>query len=235
MAKHSKRFESIKAKLKDDEFYELEDALRFIKENASTKFDETVEVAMRLGVDPRHADQMVRGTLVLPHGTGSKVRVLVFATGEKELEAKNAGADFVGCDEYIEKINGGWLEFDAAVATPDLMGKVGRLGRMLGPRGLMPNPKAGTVTFDLARAIRDIKAGKIEFRVDKGANIHAPIGKASFELDQLRDNTVALFDAIIKAKPSSSKGVYLKSVVLSSTMGAGLKLDTTKVTGMFRA
>lgn len=198
--------------------------MKLVKELASAKFDESVDISVRLGVDPRKADQLVRGTVVLPHGTGKSVRVLVIAQGEKEAEAKEAGADFVGV-EFVEKIQEGWLDFDVCVATPDLMGKVGPLGRMLGPRGLMPTPKAGTVTFDVARAVSEIKAGKIEFRVDKMGNVHAPIGKASFSEDQLSENLVAFMDQIVRAKPSAAKGTYMKSVTVSSTMGPGVSID----------
>jgi large subunit ribosomal protein L1 len=197
-----------------------------VKNNAYAKFDETVEVAVRLGVDPRHADQVVRGTVVLPAGTGKSVRVLVIAVGEKAREAEAAGADFVGV-EHIPKIKEGWLDFDVMVATPDQMGQVGQLGRILGPRGLMPNPKAGTVTFDVGRAVREVKAGKIEFRVDKAGNVHAPIGKISFTHDQLEQNFGAFMDQIVRSKPAAAKGVYIRNVAISSTMGPGVKIDTT--------
>ena len=199
--------------------------MKLVKELASAGFDETVEVATRLGVDPRKADELVRGTVALPHGTGKSVRVLVVAQGEKEAEAQEAGADYVGV-EFVEKIQGGWLDFDVCVVTPDLMGKVGPLGRVLGPRGLMPTPKAGTVTFDISRAVKEIKAGKIEFRVDKTGNIHAPIGKASFSEEQLSENLGAFMDEIVRARPSGVKGTYLKSVTVSSTMGPGVGIDT---------
>jgi large subunit ribosomal protein L1 len=201
------------------------EAVRLVKELASAKFDESVEIATRLGVDPRQADQLVRGTVVLPHGTGKTVRVLVIAQGEKEAEAQEAGADYVGV-EYVDKIQQGWLDFDVCVATPDLMGKVGPLGRVLGPRGLMPTPKAGTVTFDIARAVSEIKAGKIEFRVDKTGNVHAPIGKVSFSEEQLHENLAAFMDQIVRARPASAKGVYVRSVTVSSTMGPGVSIDT---------
>lgn len=201
-----------------------DEAVKLVKELSSAKFDETVDVATRLGVDPRKADQLVRGTVVLPHGTGKTVRVLVIAQGEKVTEAEEAGADYVGV-EYVEKIQGGWLDFDVCVATPDLMGKVGPLGRVLGPRGLMPTPKAGTVTFDISRAVSEIKAGKIEFRVDKTGNVHAPIGKASFSEDQLTENLGAFMDQIVRAKPSAAKGTYVRSVTVSSTMGPGIPID----------
>lgn len=201
------------------------EALRLVKDNAFAKFDETVEVAVRLGVDPRHADQIVRGTVVLPHGTGRSVRVVVFAQGDKAGEAEAAGADHVGM-EFIEKVKGGWLDFDAAVATPDVMGQVGQLGRMLGPRGLMPSPKAGTVTFDVGDAVKEIKAGKIEFRVDRSGNLHAPIGRVSFEVEKLQENLQALMDTIIRLKPAASKGTYIRNVSVSSTMGPGVSIDT---------
>jgi large subunit ribosomal protein L1 len=201
-------------------------ALEFVKTKAYGKFDETVDVAVRLGVDPRHADQIVRGTVVLPAGTGKSVRVLVIAVGDKAKEAEAAGADFVGT-EYVAKIKEGWLDFDIMIATPDQMGQIGALGRVLGPRGLMPNPKAGTVTFDVTRAVKETKAGKIEFRVDKGGNIHAAIGKVSFPLESLETNFQALMDTIVRSKPSASKGVYVKTVAVSSTMGPGVRVDTT--------
>jgi len=201
------------------------DAVKLVRELATAKFDESVDVATRLGVDPRKADQLVRGTVVLPHGTGKSVRVLAIVQGEKEAEANEAGADYVGV-EYVEKIQGGWLDFDVCVVTPDLMGKVGPLGRVLGPRGLMPTPKAGTVTFDIGRAVQEIKAGKIEFRVDKTGNVHAPIGKASFSDEQLEENLSAFMDQIMRSKPSAAKGTYLRSVTVSSTMGPGVAIDT---------
>jgi large subunit ribosomal protein L1 len=201
-------------------------ALEIVKGNAFAKFDETVEVAVRLGVDPRHADQIVRGTVVLPAGTGKSVRVLVVAVGEKAREAEEAGADFVGA-EHLQKIKDGWLDFDVMIATPDQMGQVGQLGRVLGPRGLMPNPKAGTVTMDVGRAVRESKAGKIEFRVDKAGNVHAPIGKVSFGLDALEQNLGAFMDQIVRSKPSAAKGVYVRNVSVSSTMGPGVRVDAT--------
>lgn len=210
--------------------YEPEEAIDLVKKTAVAKFDETVEAHIRLGVDGRHADQQVRGAVVLPHGTGKKVRVLVFAKGDKLSEAEAAGADFVGGEELIPKIqNDGWFEFDVVVATPDMMGVVGRLGRVLGPKGLMPNPKAGTVTMDVTKAVNDIKAGKIEYRLDKANIIHVPVGKASFTAEQLNDNFNTLMDAIIKAKPSSAKGQYLRSVTVTSTMGPGVKVNTAKL------
>jgi len=205
--------------------YPLRDALQLAKDASFVKFDETVEIAMRLGVDPKHADQMVRGTVVLPHGLGKTSRVLVFASGEKMKEAEEAGADFVGGEDLGKKIEGGWLEFDAVVATPDMMRVVGRLGKVLGPRGLMPNPKAGTVTLDVAKAVQEIKAGKVEFRVDKTGIIHAPLGKLSFGTEKLTENAEALIGAVVKAKPAAAKGKYVKGMSLSSTMGPGIKLD----------
>jgi large subunit ribosomal protein L1 len=206
--------------------YQFRQALEMVKQSAFATFDETVEVAVRLGVDPRHADQIVRGTVVLPAGTGKSVRVLVIAQGEKAREAEQAGADFVGT-EFIAKIKENWLDFDVMIATPDMMGQVGQLGRVLGPRGLMPNPKAGTVTFDVGRAVRETKAGKIEFRVDKGGNVHAAIGKVSFDLEALETNFSAFMDQIVRAKPAASKGVYVRNVAVSSTMGPGVRVDTT--------
>lgn len=223
-----KRLLDIKKNLNLKEAYSPTEALQLVKASATAKFDETIEVAVRLGVDPKHADQMVRGTVVLPHGTGKTPRVLVFAKGEKEKEALEAGADYVGAEDLVEKIQGGWLDFDMAVATPDTMALVGRIGRILGPRGLMPNPKTGTVTFDVADAVREIKAGKIEFRVDKGGNVHAPIGKASFELDALVTNFYALMDAIMKAKPPAAKGTYIRGITVSSTMGPGIRVNPAR-------
>ena len=224
MATTGKRYAAARSGVPVSVKFAPDEAVKLVKELAFAKFDETVEVATRLGVDPRQADQLVRGTGVLPHGTGKEVRVLVIAQGEKETEATEAGADYVGV-EYLEKIQGGWLDFDVCVATPDLMGKVGPLGRVLGPRGLMPTPKAGTVTFDVGRAVTEIKAGKIEFRVDKTGNVHAPIGKVSFSEDQLQDNLGAFMDQIVRSRPSAAKGTYLKSVTVSSTMGPGVSID----------
>jgi len=224
MPKTGKRYTTARASVPVGVKMPPGEAVRLVKELASAKFDESVDISTRLGVDPRQADQLVRGTVVLPHGTGKTVRVLVIAQGEKEAEAKEAGADYVGV-EYVEKIQGGWMDFDVCVATPDLMGKVGPLGRLLGPRGLMPTPKAGTVTFDIARAVSDIKAGKIEFRVDKTGNVHAPLGKVSFSEEQLSENLSAFMEQIVRAKPSSAKGVYLRSVTISSTMGPGVAID----------
>ena len=228
--KHGKRYTEA-AKLVDrSQHYDVADAVGVIKKTANAKFDETVELHVRTGADGRHADQQIRGAVVLPHGTGKTVRILVFAKGPKEDEAKAAGADFVGGQELIPKIqNEGWLDFDVVVATPDMMGVVGRLGKVLGPKGLMPNPKSGTVTMDLTKAIADIKAGKVEYRLDKTNIIHCPVGKASFTEEQLRENLQALLDALNKAKPSSLKGAYMKSAVLTSTMGPGVKLNTAKI------
>ena len=226
--KRSKAYKAAEAAIKADQLYTPEEAIALAKQGASAKFDETVEVAMRLGVDPRKADQMVRGTVNLPNGTGKTARVLVFATGEKAAEALAAGADEVGSDDLIEKITGGYLDFDSVVATPDLMGKVGRLGRVLGPRGLMPNPKTGTVTMDVAKAVTEIKGGKIEFRVDRHANLHLIVGKASFEPQQLAQNYFAALDEVLRLKPSASKGRYLAKITVSSTMGPGITVDPTR-------
>ncbi|APF17643.1 50S ribosomal protein L1 [Caldithrix abyssi] len=223
--KRSKRYRELIAKIDKDKEYSLEEAVKLLKEIATAKFDETVEIAMRLGVDPRHADQMVRGTVVLPHGTGKKVRVLVFAKGEKVQEALDAGADYAGLDEYIEQINKGWLDFDVAVATPDVMSKVGRLGRILGARGLMPNPKSGTVTMDVAKAVKEIKAGKIDFRVDKTGIVHSGVAKVSFDEDKIIDNIKTFVNAVIRLKPASAKGAYLRSIAISSTMSPGIFID----------
>jgi large subunit ribosomal protein L1 len=226
MPKHGKKFNKAAtlAPSRENPVPNSEEALDIVKKAAFAKFDESVEVAVRLGVDPRHADQVVRGTVVLPHGTGKSVRVLVLAQGEKVKEAEEAGADFAGL-EYVQKIKDGWLDFDVAVATPDVMGQVGALGRVLGPRGLMPSPKAGTVTFDVAKAVKEIKAGKIEFRVDKTGNLHAPIGRVSFPVDSLQANLAAFMETVVRAKPSASKGTYIRSVTVSSTMGPGVRID----------
>jgi large subunit ribosomal protein L1 len=209
--------------------FSLDEAIPLVQKVKYAKFDETVEMAFRLGVDPKHADQMVRGTVVLPHGLGKTKRVLAIARGEKQKEAQDAGADVVGGEEMVEKIQGGWMDFDAVVATPDMMKSVGRLGKVLGPRGLMPNPKTGTVTFDVGKAVREIKAGKVEFRVDKTGIVHVPVGKTSFPTDRLLENAQALVDSIIKAKPSAAKGRYMKSVTVSSTMGPGVRIDTSSL------
>jgi large subunit ribosomal protein L1 len=222
---HGKKYRAAEKNRDVAASYQAKQALEIVKQSAFAKFDETVEIAVRLGVDPKHADQAVRGTVVLPAGTGKSVRVLVIATGDKAKEAEAAGANYVGADDMIAKINDGWLDFDVLIATPDQMGKLGRLGKVLGPRGLMPNPKAGTVTMDVTRAVRETKAGKIEFRVDKAGNVQAPIGKVSFALDQLETNFNAFMDQIIRSKPASSKGVYVRNVSVSSTMGPGVKIN----------
>jgi len=221
-----KKFEAAKKQIPEKPLT-LEEAIPLVQKVKYTKFDETVEMSLRLGVDPKHADQMVRGTVVLPHGLGKSKKVLAIAGGEKQKEAQDAGADHVGGEELVEKIQGGWMDFDAVVATPDMMKGVGRLGKVLGPRGLMPNPKTGTVTFDIGKAVREIKAGKVEFRVDKTGIVHAPVGKISFATQSLIENAHALVDSIVKAKPAAAKGKYLKSVTLSSTMGPGVRIDTT--------
>jgi large subunit ribosomal protein L1 len=226
MRTHGKKFRDAAKRVDGAVSYQARQALEIVKSAAFAKFDETVEVAVRLGVDPRHADQVVRGTVVLPAGTGKSVRVLVIAAGDKAREAEAAGADFVGL-EYVQRIKDGFLDFDVMIATPDQMGQVGQLGRVLGPRGLMPNPKAGTVTFDVGRAVRETKAGKIEFRVDKGGNVHAAIGKVSFPLESLETNFAAFMDQIVRSKPAAAKGVYVRNVAISSTMGPGVALDTT--------
>lgn len=227
--KRGKNYNAALEKIDQDGLYSPRQAVRLVKDTAKSKFDPTVEVSMRLGVDPRKADQMVRGTVNLPHGTGKTARVLVFANGEKAEEARAAGADFVGSDDLLEKVKGGWTDFDAAVATPDLMGKVGTLGKVLGPRGLMPNPKTGTVTMDVAKAVNDIKGGKIEFRVDKHANLAFPIGKASFSEEALIENYAAAVDEVLRLKPSAAKGRYIKKATMSSTMGPGIPVDTNRV------
>jgi large subunit ribosomal protein L1 len=226
MREHGKKYAAAAAGRDLAIHYQPRQALELVKQSAFAKFDETVEVAVRLGVDPRHADQLVRGTVVLPAGTGKSVRVLVIAAGEKAREAQTAGADFVGL-EFIARIKENWMDFDVMIATPDQMGQIGQLGRILGPRGLMPNPKAGTVTFDVARAVREVKAGKIEFRVDKGGNIHAPIGKVSFALEALETNFGAFMDQVVRSRPPAAKGVYVRNVAISSTMGPGITIDTT--------
>ena len=230
MRRHGKKYKNAAQKRDVAIAYQGKQALEIVKTAAFAKFDETVEVAVRLGVDPKHADQVVRGTVVLPAGTGKSVRVLVIADGEKAREAQDAGADYVGT-EYLQRIKDGWMDFDIMIATPDKMGQVGQLGRVLGPRGLMPNPKAGTVTFDVGRAVRETKAGKIEFRVDKSGNVHAAIGKVSFPLDALETNFNAFMDQIVRSKPSAAKGVYIKNVSVSSTMGPGIKVDTNPYRG----
>ena len=219
-----KKWKTAKAAV-GDKLYGLQEAIELVKRTAYAKFDETVEMALRLGVDPKRSDQMVRGSVVLPHGTGVKVRILVFAKGDKEKEARDAGAEIVGGDDLVEKVKGGWLEFDKAIATPDMMGNVGKLGKVLGPRGLMPNPKTGTVTFEVAKAISDIRKGRVEFKIEKAGIVHVRIGKVSFEANKLRENGAMLLDSVMKAKPASSKGRYLKSVTVTSTMGPGIPLD----------
>jgi large subunit ribosomal protein L1 len=229
MRHHGKKYSTARAAVARDRSYTIEEAIPLVQKVKYAKFDETVELTLRLGVDPKHADQMVRGTVVLPHGLGRTKRVLAIAGGEKQKEAQEAGADLVGGEELVEKIMGGWVDFDAVVATPDMMRAVGRLGKVLGPRGLMPNPKTGTVTTDITKAVREIKAGKVEFRVDKTGIIHAPLGKTSFAGDALVQNAHALVESIVKAKPAAAKGKYLKSVTVSSTMGPGVRIDTTQI------
>lgn len=228
-----KKYKAAHEKVDRDEFYELEEAINLLRGTATARFDESVDMAVRLGVNPRHADQMVRGTVMLPHGTGKETRVLVFAKGEKEKEATDAGADFAGAEEFIEKVSKGWLEFDKAIATPDMMGMVGKLGKILGPRGLMPNPKIGTVTFNIAEAVSELKKGKIEFKVDKAGIVHVAVGKISFAVENLRENITSLTDMLIKLKPTTSKGVYMRGIVLSTTMGPGIKVNPafTRKTG----
>ncbi len=232
MARHGKRYREAAKLITEGQLYDPHTAVSLFKQMPGTKFDQTVEVNIRLGIDSKQADQQVRGTVVLPHGTGKSVRLLVFAKGEKVKEAQEAGADYVGVEEFVEKIQGGWLEFDVAVAAPDVMNVVGRLGRVLGPRGLMPNPKAGTVTFDLARAVREIKAGKIEYRVDKFGILHVPVGKASFSEQALFENLSTLMTAVIRAKPAASKGQYLRSISLSGTMTPGISIDPAKTASL---
>lgn len=225
MASTGKKYTEARNKIDREKRYDMEEALNLLPQVCFTKFDETVEVAMRLGVDPRHADQMVRGSVALPHGLGKKVRVLVFAKGQKEKEAQDAGADFVGAEDMIEKIQKGWIDFDKAIATPDMMGQVSKLGKILGPRGLMPNPKVGTVTFDIAKTVKEMKAGRVEFRVDKAGNLHVPVGKVSFGKEKLMDNLNSLIDAVTRLKPPSSKGTYVKGIAISTTMSPGIKID----------
>jgi large subunit ribosomal protein L1 len=234
MAQKGKQYIKVKAQIDRNKRYDLGEGLKLISECSYVNFDESVDVAIRLGVDPRKADQMVRGSVLLPHGTGRTIRVLVFAKGEKEKEATEAGADYAGGDELIEKISGGWLEFDKTIATPDMMSSVGKLGKILGPRGLMPNPKVGTVTFDIERTVKEVKSGKVEFRVEKAGIIHVAVGKVSFGVEKLLENIKALLDVIIKTKPPTSKGVYLKSIALSTTMGPGVKIDPLSVRNMMR-
>jgi large subunit ribosomal protein L1 len=229
MNKKGKKYLTTQEKFDKNNMYPLDKAIDLVKELSYAKFDESIDIAVRLNVDPRHADQMIRGTVVLPHGTGKTVKILVFAKGEKVTEAQQAGADFVGLEEIIEKIKDGWLEFDVAIATPDVMSLVGRLGKILGPRGLMPNPKVGTVTNDVVKAVKESKAGKIQYRVDKAGNIHAPIGKVSFELDKIEGNAHSIIDSLIQAKPSTIKGQYIKNISISSTMGPGIRVDISDI------
>ena len=224
MAKRGKKYQDAAKLIEADKLYSADEAMELVKKTATAKFDETIELHVRLGVDPKYADQQVRGAIVLPHGTGKSARVLVFAKGEKVKEAEDAGADYVGSDEIVAKIQGGWFDFDVAVATPDMMGTVGRLGKVLGPRGLMPNPKLGTVTMDLAKAISEIKAGKVEYRTDKAGNVHVPIGKASFEPSKLADNMKALMETLIRVRPAAAKGQYVKTITVVSTMGPGIPI-----------
>ena len=234
MAVVTKRQKTARDMVDPAKLHTVEEALDLVKALPGAKFDETVDLSLRLGVDPKHADQMVRGAIVLPNGIGKAVRVAVFAKGEKEREARDAGADHVGAEDLVERIQGGWMEFDSAIATPDLMGQVGRLGKILGPRGLMPNPKVGTVTFDVGRAVREVKAGKVEFRVDKAGNVHVPVGRRSFSREALVANATALLEAIARAKPSASKGTYLRSITVSATMGPGIRVDAQRVANQFK-
>lgn len=232
MSKSTKKHGDAMSKVDRTKQYPLKAAVGVVKESSYAKFDETVDVAVKLGVDPRHADQMVRGAVVLPNGLGKDVRVLVFAKGEKEKEALDAGADYVGAEDLVAKIQEGWFDFDTAIATPDMMGVVGKIGKLLGPRGLMPNPKVGTVTFEVARAVKESKAGKVEFRVEKAGIVHAPVGKVSFEAEKLEGNILAIVEALVKAKPSAAKGTYIKKISVSSTMGPGINLDIADVTAL---
>ena len=229
MPKTAKKLKEALAKVDRARNYALKEGIELVKTSSFAKFDETVDISVRLGVDPRHADQMVRGAVVLPNGLGKDVRVLVFAKGEKEKEARDAGADYIGAEDLVTKIQGGWFDFDTAIATPDMMGVVGKIGKLLGPRGLMPNPKVGTVTFDIGRAVKESKSGKVEFRVEKAGIIHAPVGKVSFDGTKLQENILALLDALMKAKPSAAKGTYVKKISISSTMGPGVRLDTAEL------
>ena len=229
MAKHGKKYQESAKLIEADKVYDAEEAIALIQKMPSFKFDATLEVSVKLGVDPKHADQQVRGAVVLPNGTGKTKRVLVFAKGEKAKEAELAGADFVGAEDMVEKIQGGWTDFDVAVATPDMMGTVGRLGKILGPKGLMPNPKVGTVTMDVTRALNEIKAGKFEYRTDKAGNIHAPLGRMSFETEKLLQNYFTLIETLVKAKPSAAKGTYVRNITLSSTMSPGVPVNTLKL------
>jgi large subunit ribosomal protein L1 len=230
----TKRLKATEALIDRSKSYTVAEAMEIVKKAPAAKFDESVDLSLRLGVDPKHADQMVRGAIVLPHGIGKEVRVAVFAKGDKEREAREAGADVVGAEDLVEKVQGGFMDFDSTIATPDLMGQVGRLGKVLGPRGLMPNPKLGTVTFDVGRAVREVKAGKVEFRVDKAGNVHVQVGKKSFPQENLVANAMALLEAVVKAKPAASKGVYLRSLTLSTTMGPGIPVDAQRVANQFK-
>ncbi len=235
MPKHGKQYRKAAEIIDRTKLYDLPEALETLLKNNCAKFDESIDIAVRLGVDPRHADQMVRSSVILPHGTGKEVRVLVFAKGEKEAEALAAGADYAGSDELVAKIKDGWLEFDKTIATPDMMGEVGKIGRVLGPRNLMPNAKLGTVTFDIERVVKEVKMGKVDFRVDKAGIVHALLGKRSFGPDKLVENITSFVDKLIQLKPSSSKGVYLRSIVLSSTMGPGIKVDPQQIRALIKA
>ena len=229
MSKEGKRLTEARSKVEREKLYSVEDAFKILTGLKAAKFDESVDVALRLGVDPRKSDQMVRGTVSLPHGTGKSVRILVFAKGEKEKEARDAGADHVGAEDLVKQIQEGWLEFDKAIATPDMMGMVSRLGKILGPRGMMPNPKVGTVTMDIAKAVREMKGGRVEFRVDKGSNIHCPLGRYSFGAQKLIENFTALYEAVEKSKPDTAKGTYVKAITVSTTMGPGIKIDANSL------
>jgi large subunit ribosomal protein L1 len=231
MSTRGKRYLQSREKIDRNNRYDLDEGLKLLKEGGRAKFDESVDMSIRLGVNPKHADQMIRGTLVLPHGVGKTIKILVFAKGEKEKEAREAGADMVGAEDLVEKVSGGWTDFDKAIATPDLMGMVGKLGKILGPRGLMPNPKVGTVTFDVGRAVKELKAGRVEFKVDKTGIVHTTVGKISFDTEKLKENVLALMEVIVRAKPASSKGTYLKSVAISTTMGPGIKIDPNVLRG----
>jgi large subunit ribosomal protein L1 len=234
MPKNGKKYTAAVAKLEVDKKYTLDEGLQLLPEVSYSKFKGTAQISFRLGVDPAKADQMIRGAVVLPHGLGKTIRVVVFAKGDKEKEALDAGADFVGGDDLVEKIRGGWLDFDTAIATPDMMGSVGKIGKVLGPRGLMPNPKTGTVTFDVAKAVTESKAGKVEYRVDKTGNLHVPIGKVAFDAQKLKENAMSVVDAVLRAKPSSAKGVYMRGVTLSSTMSPGIPLEPNDVANQTR-
>lgn len=234
MGKKGKKYIDARKKIDREQKYGLEEAVRLVTETGHARFDETVDMAIRLGVDPKKADQMVRGSVVLPHGTGKTSRVLVFAKGEKAKEAEDAGADHIGAEDLVAKIEGGWLDFDKAVATPDMMGQVGKLGKILGPRGLMPNPKVGTVTFDVVRAVKEIKGGKVEFRVEKAGIVHAPVGKVSFGVEKLTENARSLLEVVLRAKPPTSKGIYLRGIALSTTMGPGIKVDPLEVRSLIK-